>query len=184
MKSEDKIFKFEWEGSMDDSIQSKLLFFSGVCIKMFYINFHENQPINKDFQNDWVLRGRGEFSNISVNWITKFWYSWDIFQKFHHNILSSFRPICFYIWWVGTIPEAAYNEKINRSCSWNCLLTHQMVAMGPDILGCSLNPFFPTVPTCAVRETASLGIMRAPRAPPLNPSETIVFWEHYRLWGV
>ena len=29
--------------------------------------------------------------------------------------------------------------------------------------------------TFAVRETASLGIMGAPRVPPLNPSETIVF---------
>ena len=31
-----------------------------------------------------------------------------------------------------------------------------------------INPFFPTVPTCAVRETASLGIMGAPRVPPLT----------------
>ena len=38
--------------------------------------------------------------------------------------------------------------------------------------------------TFAVRETASLGIMGEPRVPPLNPSETIVLWEHYRLWGV
>ena len=30
----------------------------------------------------------------------------------------------------------------------------------------------------------SLGIMGAPRVPHLNPSESIVFWEHYRLWGV
>ena len=29
----------------------------------------------------------------------------------------------------------------------------------------SFNPFFPTVPTCSVRETASLGIM----GPPLKP---------------
>ena len=35
--------------------------------------------------------------------------------------------------------------------------------------------FFPTVPSFAVRETASLGIMGEPRVPPLNPSETIVF---------
>ena len=35
----------------------------------------------------------------------------------------------------------------------------------------------------AVRETASLGIMGAPRVPPLNPSETIVLSEHYRFWG-
>ena len=44
-----------------------------------------------------------------------------------------------------------------------------------------INPFFPTVPTFAVRETASLGMMGAPRVPPLNPSETIVLSEHYRL---
>ena len=44
-----------------------------------------------------------------------------------------------------------------------------------------VNPFFPTVPTCAVRETASLGIMGEPQVPPLNPSETIVLSEHYRL---
>ena len=43
----------------------------------------------------------------------------------------------------------------------------------PDAI--SFNPFVPTVPTFAVRETASLGIMGAPRVPPLNPSETIVF---------
>ena len=30
--------------------------------------------------------------------------------------------------------------------------------------------------TFAVRETASLGIMGAPRVPPLNPSESIVLW--------
>ena len=44
-----------------------------------------------------------------------------------------------------------------------------------------VNPFFPTVPTFAVRETASVGIMGAPREPLLNPSETIVLSEHYRL---
>ena len=44
-----------------------------------------------------------------------------------------------------------------------------------------LNPFLPTVPTCAVRKTASLGIMGEPRVPPLNPSESIVLSEHYRL---
>ena len=44
-----------------------------------------------------------------------------------------------------------------------------------------INSFMPTVPTFAVRETASLGIMGEPRVPPLNPSETIVLSEHYRL---
>ena len=33
----------------------------------------------------------------------------------------------------------------------------------------------------AIRETASLGIMGEPRVPPLNPSESIVLSEHYRL---
>ena len=32
------------------------------------------------------------------------------------------------------------------------------------------NLFIPTVPTFAVRQTASLGIMGVPRVPPLNPS--------------
>ena len=41
-------------------------------------------------------------------------------------------------------------------------------------LGLGINPFFPTIPTCAVRETASLGIMGASRVLSLNPSETIV----------
>ena len=39
----------------------------------------------------------------------------------------------------------------------------------------------PVRSTFAVRETASLGIMGAPRVPPLNPSESIVLSEHYRL---
>ena len=34
--------------------------------------------------------------------------------------------------------------------------------------GRSINPFMPTVPTFAVRETASLGIMGEPRVPPLS----------------
>ena len=42
----------------------------------------------------------------------------------------------------------------------------------------------PVRSTFAVRETASLGIMGAPRVPPLNLPESIVLWEHYRLWGV
>ena len=35
--------------------------------------------------------------------------------------------------------------------------------------------------TFAVRETASLGIMGAPRVPPLNPSESIVLSEKFLL---
>ena len=50
---------------------------------------------------------------------------------------------------------------------------HPWFAKVPDQF--TINPFFPTVPTFAVRETASLGIMGAPRVPSLNPSETIVF---------
>ena len=42
--------------------------------------------------------------------------------------------------------------------------------------------YFPSIySTFAVRETASLGIMGAPRVPPLNPTESIVLSEHYRL---
>ena len=41
----------------------------------------------------------------------------------------------------------------------------------------------PVRSTFAVRETASVGIMGEPRVPPLNPSESIVLWEHYRRNG-
>ena len=42
----------------------------------------------------------------------------------------------------------------------------------------------PVRSTFAVRETASLGIMGAPRVPPLNPSESIVLWGASRHHGV
>jgi len=45
---------------------------------------------------------------------------------------------------------------------------------------CPLLRFRNQVQTFAVRETASLGIMGAPRVPPLSPSETIELSEHYR----
>ena len=41
----------------------------------------------------------------------------------------------------------------------------------------------PVPSTFAVRETASLGIMGAPRVPPLNPSESIVLSDHTRLFS-
>ena len=48
--------------------------------------------------------------------------------------------------------------------------------------GCELTHLCrPVRSTFAVRETASLGTMGEPRVPPLNPSETIVLTEHYRI---
>ena len=44
--------------------------------------------------------------------------------------------------------------------------------------------FCPPFPHLLSERLTSLGIIWAPRVPPLNPSETIAFWEHYRLWGV
>ena len=40
------------------------------------------------------------------------------------------------------------------------------------------------VPTFAVRETHVSWHNGGTSGTPLNPSETIVLWEHYRLWGV
>ena len=65
------------------------------------------------------------------------------------------------------------NHEIKKNASY---LSHK----DETVTGLN-NPFGPTVPTCAVRETASLGIMGEPRVPPLNPSESIVLSEHYRL---
>ena len=71
-----------------------------------------------------------------------------------------------------------YVRKWKKTCPLNNWCMHT------QLYHAYINPFMPTVPIFAVRETASLGIMGAPRVPPLNPSETIEFWEHYRLWGV
>ena len=58
------------------------------------------------------------------------------------------------------------NEDFRRKLSyWLALLTY----FYPPLR------FRKQVPTFAVRETVSLGIMEAPRVPPSNPSETIVF---------
>ena len=46
------------------------------------------------------------------------------------------------------------------------------------------NQFLPTVPTFAVQETDVSRHNGGTSGAPLNPSETIVLWEHYRLWGV
>ena len=59
--------------------------------------------------------------------------------------------------------------EMNRSAK---LITSQPVSQPSDQLTHLCRPVRSTF---AVRETASLGIMGAPRVPPLNPSETIVF---------
>ena len=63
------------------------------------------------------------------------------------------------------MPTGAFNI----CCPRDCVSRHN-----GDTSGAPLNPFFPTVPTFAVRETVSVSIRGAPRVPPLNPSETIV----------
>ena len=87
----------------------------------------------------------------------------------------------FLIGWLKILLCYDY-QKFAHYISFNYLAF--MVFKGHVAATSRFNPFVPTVPTCAVRETASHGIMGAPRVPPLNPTETIVFWEHYRLWGV
>ena len=48
----------------------------------------------------------------------------------------------------------------------------------------SFNPFMPTVPTFAVRETDVSRDNGGTSGAPLNASETIVLSEHYRLRGL
>ena len=59
---------------------------------------------------------------------------------------------------------------------WRCLIT--LIAASHDVVPTHLCQ--PLRSTFAVRETASLGIIGAPRVPPLNPSESIVLSKHYR----
>ena len=49
------------------------------------------------------------------------------------------------------------------------------------ITGVFATNFCPSFQHLLSERLASLGIMGAPRVPPLNPSETIVLSEHYRL---
>ena len=81
----------------------------------------------------------------------------------------------------GVLPIFYYSPSDNNVY---VQLYLELVCINQHSIGICINPFVPTVPTFAVRETASLGIMGEPRVPPLNPSKTIVLWEHYRLWGV
>ena len=46
-----------------------------------------------------------------------------------------------------------------RHSCWRFRLHDLLVTIPSDSSTRAVNPFFPTVPTCAVRETASLGIM-------------------------
>ena len=63
-----------------------------------------------------------------------------------------------------------YKMIIDDVCIILYIVIHKMI----QLVGFAINPFLPTVPTFAVRETASLGIMGEPRVPPLNPLESIV----------
>ena len=63
----------------------------------------------------------------------------------------------------------------------NCEATRITEETVVRILWMIVNNIRPVRSTFAVRETASLGRMGAPRVPPLNPAETIVLSEHYRL---
>ena len=88
-----------------------------------------------------------------------------------------------------------------QSARYNIAVVFREIWGGPFLLGpttmprdarlsdrCTLNPFFPSVAFSQPssqhllsERLTSLGIMGEARVPPLNPSETIVLWEHYRL---
>ena len=54
-------------------------------------------------------------------------------------------------------------------------------ALGDVAFWVGVNPFMPTVPTFAVRETEVSRHNGGTSGAPLNPLETIVLSEHYRL---
>ena len=110
----------------------------------------------------YVSHARIYFLSGTISNFIKYWIN-DICAKLgafvHHvNILSQLTNL---------IPDTQnYHNAMAKWGLWS-------------LVNCHLS-----YPTFAVRETASLGIMGAPRVPPLNPSESIVLSEHYRLWGV
>ena len=67
-----------------------------------------------------------------------------------------------------------------------CVVIQNIMWIPAMLFSCvfALTHFCPPFQHLLSERLTSVGIMGAPRVPPLNPSETIVFWEHYRLWGV
>ena len=67
--------------------------------------------------------------------------------------------------------DPSSTEKLSKVMKWQQCVNAEKVFRTYFILNGTysktFNPFVPTVPTCAVRETASLGIMGSPRVPPL-----------------
>ena len=61
-----------------------------------------------------------------------------------------------------------------KSRNWKNVKSFVCLNRIPDRYISKFRNFDPVRSTFAVRETASLGIMGAPRVPPLNPSESIV----------
>ena len=100
---------------------------------------------------------------------------------------------CIYHLSIDLDPNQSENVKYNLILGWLNRIPKvflyvflcECAMQAIELCCCSLTHLCrPVRSTCAVRETASLGIMGAPRVHPLNPSETIVLSEHYRLWGV
>ena len=88
----------------------------------------------------------------------------------HHDDTMSFR-----------LMESRAGHVNIKNCQPGC---NERFGCPTNILSSLTHLCPPLRSTFAVRETASLGIMEAPRVPPLNPSETIVLSEHYRTANV
>ena len=79
-------------------------------------------------------------------------------------------PSNSFLWWQCVTGRALFDIRDSVKMFYVCIYVSHLCR--------------PVRSTFVVRETASLGIMGEPRVPPLNPSESIVLSEHYRLWGV
>ena len=111
------------------------------------------------------------FLSLSLHFLP---LSFHPFSSIFHPLLS--LPITFPLF-----PSPLYSERRMKISSWGRSFLPSFVVTflswihsTTSIWRHIVNPFVPTVPTFAVRKSASLGIMRAPRVPPLNPSESIV----------
>ena len=84
----------------------------------------------------------------------------DIHGLFRTSISCTYSFTLLVIYYLGNMPLIKVKSGTTENISGYALFSATDIHVG------WFNPFFPTVPTFAVRETASLGIMGEPRVPP------------------
>ena len=102
------------------------------------------------------------------------------------NLYCTIIPLWIYFWTSRSIESLSHLEQFVFLYGWNNWddLSVNLI-LAPEVIFCVEMPLLthscPPFQHLLPERLTSLGIVGEPRVPPLNPSETIVLWEHYRL---